>query len=88
MSVGTERPNKRRSRSFGRQYLVRWNGEKSGYEIMLGQEALGFHASRDGAFAVVTWHARQETLPNGAVPNVMTVAADGSVAIGPLQSPK
>ncbi|HXC55197.1 MAG TPA: hypothetical protein VNU97_07885 [Rhizomicrobium sp.] len=74
----------RRSRRFGRQYVIRWNDVAHGHDVMLGHEHIGFHAQHDGAAALVAWHARQGALPLISTPSVMTVAADGAISVDPV----
>ena len=71
----------RRPRLFGRQYVIRWNGATSEYDVTLGHEGIGSHQDHSGAMALVAWHCRQETLPQVSAPAVITVAADGGSSI-------
>ena len=51
-------------RTFGRQYVIRWDTEVGRYHVTLGGDSVGFHKTEDGAKSIVALHARQVTMPS------------------------
>ena len=52
----------RQPRAFGRKYAIRWDEAARRFQVTLGAESIGAHATHDGAVAIAAAHARCTTL--------------------------
>lgn len=55
-------------RKFGRHYVIQWDSDVRRYQVMLGKDSIGFHATQDGAKQLAALHARQVTMPQARHP--------------------
>jgi hypothetical protein len=53
---------KRQARAFGRRYAISWDAAAGRFQVTLGAESIGAHATHDGAVAIAAAHARCTTL--------------------------
>ena len=64
------------TRTYCRQYVIKWDAEANRYHASLGKESVGFHKTKDGVEELIAAHARQVTVPGAPRSYAVSVQSD------------